>query len=181
MNEESQEVPAAVSGAEVGGNHGRGTNVKQLIKAVGSAPHAGVHTPWTMYVVQDQKELELLDDLLQTEERHVVDVGIVLCGDLHVQKVLGELIPDCCNAMDHLLLMARADELSPEHTSVFPDEQRMKGVRQLLGIPQHVVPVAVAELRSKGRRHLNPSVPVNSHGRKQQQKKTHGSTEKGSS
>ncbi|MFH1572205.1 MAG: nitroreductase family protein, partial [Gemmatimonadota bacterium] len=70
-------------------------------------------------------------------------VSVVVCGDLSLEKYPGNWIADCSAATQNLLLAAHARGLGAVWTGLYPEPDRIAGFRRLLGLPEHVVPLAL--------------------------------------
>ena len=118
--------------------------VKKIIAAAMSAPSAGNVRPWQFVVLTDR-------DLLRQVPRihpHAAmaasaPVSILVCGDLSLERYPGNWIADCSAATQNLLLAAHGSGLGAVWTGVYPEQDRVEGFRDLLGLPEHVVPLAL--------------------------------------
>jgi nitroreductase len=70
-------------------------------------------------------------------------VAILVCGDLNREKNQGFRVQDCSAATENLLIAAAGLGLGAAWCGVHPRQDREKGLRSLLGIPQRVVPFAL--------------------------------------
>ena len=66
-------------------------------------------------------------------------LGILVCGDLHLEKSEGYWVVDCAAAVENMLLAAHALGLGAVWCGVYPRAPRMDALRQLLGLPENVV------------------------------------------
>ena len=60
-------------------------------------------------------------------------VAILVCGDSSLETVPGYWVIDCSAAVQNLLLAAHALGLGAVWTGVYPQQERVKGFRRLLG------------------------------------------------
>ena len=78
-------------------------------------------------------------------------LAIVTCADLS-KSIDGEdfqrgfWIQDVSAATENLLLAAHALGLGAVWTGVYPDAERVKAVQQRLGMPEHIIPLAVVPI-----------------------------------
>jgi nitroreductase len=130
--------------------------VKHLLEAAMSAPSAGNEQPWQFVVIRDRQTL----DAIPTAHPNAgaakqAPLVIVVCGDLHLQKYPGLWVQDCSAATQNLLLAARAANLGSLWCGVYPEAERVSAIRQLLGLPEHVLPLSLVVIgypaESKGR------------------------------
>jgi nitroreductase len=118
--------------------------VTELLKAAMAAPSAGNEQPWHFVVIRDRN---LLDEIPKFHPYSAMlkyaSVAILVCGDLTLEKYKGCWVQDCAAATQNLLLAATALGLGSVWTAVHPMEDRVRGMRRLLGLPGFVVPLAL--------------------------------------
>lgn len=118
--------------------------VKELLKAAMSAPSAVNQQPWHFIVIKDR---QILDEIpkIQPYSRMLRDapVAVVVCGDLNLEKAKGFWVLDCSAATQNILIAAQAKGLGTVWLGFYPREDRVKGLQELLGIPEHVIPFSV--------------------------------------
>jgi nitroreductase len=71
-------------------------------------------------------------------------LGIVVCGDLNLEKYSGFWVQDCSAAMQNLLLAAHGVGLGAVWVGIYPVQERIEGLRALLGLPEQIVPLGLA-------------------------------------
>ncbi|OPY09116.1 MAG: FMN reductase (NADPH) [Syntrophaceae bacterium PtaB.Bin038] len=121
--------------------------LQMLVRAGMAAPTAVDKRPWEFVVVTDRAVLKRLADALpyaKMAERAAA--AIVVGGD--VRRQWGGMesdywIMDCSAATQNILLAAESMGLGAVWTAVYPEDSRVRAVRQILGIPPHVVPLNV--------------------------------------
>ena len=121
--------------------------VTELLKAAMSAPSAGNQQPWQFVVVRNQATLDLFPTLhpyaAMTPSASVV---IAVCGDLNGLKYEGYWVQDCAAATENILLAAHELGLGAVWLGVYPTKDRVESIRQLLGLPEHVIPLALVSV-----------------------------------
>lgn len=115
--------------------------VRQVLAAAMSAPSARNAQPWQFVVIDDRR---LLGEIPQINRNAWMapdaPLGILVCGELALEKSAGYWVVDCAAAAENLLLAAHAVGLGAVWTGVYPRQQRIDGLHELLGLPEGVVP-----------------------------------------
>src|SRR5512144_358557 len=121
--------------------------VTELLKAAMSAPSAGNEQPWHFVGLRDRAILDAIPKFHPYSAMvKQASVAIVVCGDLTREKFKGFWVQDCSAATENLLLAATARGLGAVWTALYPMEERVAGVRKLLELPEHVVPLSLVPL-----------------------------------
>lgn len=126
--------------------------VETLLRAAMSAPTAVNKQPWAFVAIDDRAELDSLTSVLPYARMlSQAPLAIVVCGDL--SKAIesenadgGFWIQDVSAATENLLLAAHALGLGAVWTGVYPDSERVNGVREHLGMPDNIIPLAVVPI-----------------------------------
>lgn len=119
--------------------------LQMLVRAGMAAPTAVDKRPWEFVIVTDRTVLKQLADALPyAKMADKAAAAIVVGGD--VRKQWGGMesdywIMDCSAATQNILLAAESMGLGAVWTAVYPEDSRVRAVRQILGIPHHVVPL----------------------------------------
>ncbi len=119
--------------------------LQRLLEAAMAAPSAVAKDPWRFVIVTERTTLEKLAAVLSNGEMLLqAGTAIAVCGDLEAahDRQLSYLLQDCAAAIENLLLCARALELGTCWLGVHPREHRMKALKEILSLPQSVIPVA---------------------------------------
>lgn len=121
--------------------------VEQVLRAGMAAPSAGNEQPWHFIVIDDR---ELLNEIpkFHPYSQMLKEAGyaIVVCGDESLQKYEGYWVQDCSAAMENMLLMAQDVGLGSVWLGVYPMEDRVKALKELLGLPESVLPLSIMPL-----------------------------------
>lgn len=119
-------------------------DVRRLLDAAMIAPSAGNAQPWQFIVVDEPALLQKVPDINPYAAMAPKSpVSIVVCGDTAAEKYPGFWVQDCAAAVENLLLAATGLGLGTVWTGIYPLEERVRGFRDLLGLPDHVVPLAL--------------------------------------
>jgi nitroreductase len=116
----------------------------RILDAGMMAPSAGNAQPWQFVVIRDRKALKaagVINPHAAMAKR--APVSILVCGDLSLEKFQGFWVQDCSAAIQNMLLAAHAMGLGSVWTGIYPLEDRVRGFRSLVGLPEHVVPLAL--------------------------------------
>ena len=121
--------------------------VEKLLRCAMSAPTAMDKRPWEFVVVRDPAQLAALARKLPYSRiENGAQVAIIVCGTLD-NGLPGRgreyWIHDCCAASMNLLLAAHALGLGAVWTGVYPGEERIAAVREVVGLPEGYAPLNV--------------------------------------
>lgn len=118
--------------------------VNELLRAAMSAPSAGNEQPWQFVVITNRNILDRIPNIHPyAGMAKEAQVAILVCGDLDREKHQGFWVQDCSAATENLLIAAAGLGLGAVWCGVHPRQDREKGFRSLLGIPQRIVPFAL--------------------------------------
>jgi nitroreductase len=121
--------------------------VNVLLEAAMSAPSAGNQQPWQFVLVTDR------DTLISITRVHPyagmlkqAPLAVIVCGDLDRERFKGYWVQDCSAATQNLLIAARAQGLGAVWLGVYPLEDRINGLRDLMGLPDTIIPLSVVSI-----------------------------------
>lgn len=118
--------------------------VTYLLKAAMQAPSAGNEQPWEFIVLRDKKTMKnLMDVHPYSGMLPSADVAIVVCGNRSREVFEGYWVQDCSAATENILLAAEEKEVGAVWLGVYPLEERIEGVKRLLGLPENVIPLSI--------------------------------------
>jgi nitroreductase len=119
----------------------------EILRAAMSAPSAGNERPWHFIVLTDRA---ILDEIPKFHPYSAMlkyaQAAILVCGDLTLERHAGYWVLDCAAATQNMLLAAHAKGLGAVWCGVYPTEDRVQNLRQLLKLPEHVVPFSLVPL-----------------------------------
>jgi nitroreductase len=114
--------------------------VQKLLAAAMQAPSARNQQPWQFVVIDDRERLSKIAEFMPNAAMAAqAPLAILVCGDLDLEKSEGYWVVDCAAAVENMLLAAHALGLGAVWCGVYPRAPRMEGLRQLVGLPNHVV------------------------------------------
>jgi nitroreductase len=118
--------------------------LREILEAAMSAPSAGNQQSWHFVVINDRKILDEVPSFHpHSPMLREATVAILICGDQSLEKHVGYWVQDCSAATENLLLAIHAKGLGAVWLGIFPREERVEGLRKLLGIPDHVIPFSL--------------------------------------
>jgi len=114
--------------------------VATLLRAAMAAPSASNLKPWHFVVVTKRETLDSLAEMHPFGKMlFEAPLGIAVCGDPAISAHYW--VQDCSAATENLLLAATALGLGAVWLGVYPKEERLKAIRDILGIPEAIVPL----------------------------------------
>lgn len=146
-NEAIENIMTRVSVREFTGEKISAEQIDTLLRAGMAAPSAINKQPWAFVVVTDEAVIAKLGEALPYSRcsNHPA-VAIIPCGDLS-KAIPGEManfwINDVSAATENILLAAHAMGLGAVWTGLHPDMNRAKMVQEMLGMPEHIIPLCV--------------------------------------
>ena len=146
-NEAIENLMTRVSVREFTGEKISAEQIDTLLRAAMAAPSALNKQPWAFVVVTDEKNIAQLGESLPYSRCSTHPAcAFIPCGDLS-KTIEGDLaafwINDVSAATENLLLAAHAMGLGAVWTGLHPDMNRVTMVQQLLGLPEHIIPLCV--------------------------------------
>ncbi len=118
-----------------------------LLKAGMASPTAGNKQPWAFIVVNSKELLQNIADTLEYGKMVAgAPLAIVVCGD--TSKVgegkRGEYwIQDCSAVTENILLAAHGMDLGAVWVSLYPMDDRVGAVKEMLALPENIIPFNV--------------------------------------
>jgi len=146
-NQAIQNIMTRVSVREFTGEKISEAQIDTLLRAAMAAPSAINKQPWAFIVVTDEALIARLGEALPYSRcSNKPAVAFIPCGDLN-KAIEGEMgafwINDVSAATENLLLAAHAMGLGAVWTGLHPDMNRARLVQEMLGLPEHIIPLCV--------------------------------------
>ncbi len=118
--------------------------LEQLLRAGMQAPSAGNAQPWEFVVLRDRA---LLEEVSRINEYAAfapkAALGILVCGNMTLEKFPGYWIEDTSAAVQNILLAAHSLSLGAVWTGVYPTENRVTAMRDLIKAPDYIIPMGL--------------------------------------
>lgn len=123
--------------------------IEMLVKAGMAAPSAVNKQPWAFVAITDRAVLDSLNNHHPYANLKTATAAIVVCGDM--KKTLeGEhaqyWVQDCSAATENILLAAHGYGLGAVWCGVYPNEERIPAVKEILGLPDYIMPLCIVTL-----------------------------------
>lgn len=117
--------------------------VKTILEAAMMAPSAGNAQPWQFIVVRDKETQAGIKEINPYAGMAVnAPLGILVCGDLSLEKFAGYWVQDCSAAVQNMLLAVHGIGLGAVWTGIHPIKEREEGFASLFNLPEHVIALA---------------------------------------
>lgn len=120
-----------------------------LVKAGMAAPSARDLRPWSFVVVTEKAVLDSLNANHPYANLKTATAAIIVCGDVTPDPERGVneyWVQDCSAATENILLAAHAYGLGAVWCGVYPSEERVAPVKQILSIPENWMPLNIITL-----------------------------------
>jgi len=121
--------------------------IEQILRAGMAAPSAGNEQPWHFIVIDNRDILiEITKFHPYSQMLKEASHAIVVCADTSLLKFEGYWVQDCSAAMQNMLMMAQDMGLGAVWLGIYPQEERVKALKELLSLPEHVIPFSIMSL-----------------------------------
>ena len=124
--------------------------VERLLRAAMAAPSAGNKQPWRFVVVRNKETLRAISENLHTMTMaQDAPLAVVVCGDMDT-TFPGDgrdyWVEDASAATENLLLAAHAEGLGAVWCGIYPMQERVAFLKELLSLPENIVPLNVVPI-----------------------------------
>ena len=120
--------------------------LENIVKAGMAAPSAMNKQPWAFVVVTEKEVLDSLNVVKPWFNLKTATAAIIVCGDLS-KAIEGEgaeyWVQDCSAVTENILLATHAYGLGAVWCGVYPVAETVKGVSNVLGLPENIIPLDV--------------------------------------
>ncbi len=121
--------------------------VEQLLSAAMHAPSARNCQPWHFIVIDKRDILDKIPTIHPyAEMMKEANLGVLICGDITLEETPEYIALDCSAATENLLLAAHALGLGAVWLGVYPRKDRMKNLRKLFNLPDHIFPISLVSI-----------------------------------
>jgi nitroreductase len=120
-------------------------NITTVLQAAMSAPSGMNRKPWHFVVVTEREKLDRLGATTKSWAMlKEAPLSIVVCGDPEISEKY--YIQDSVAALENLLIAVSMLGLGAVWLGCEPNPERVGPVREILGVPEPVVPIAVLSI-----------------------------------
>ena len=121
--------------------------IKKFLEVGMSAPSAGNEQPWHFIIIDDP----LLLSKIPTFHNHAhmlrdASIAILVLSDMNLDYHNGMWIQDCAAATENMLIAIQAEGLGAVWLGIYPREERIAGLKELLSIPDHIIPFSLISI-----------------------------------
>jgi nitroreductase len=121
--------------------------IDALLKAAMSAPSARNEQPWHFVVIQNRKILNEVPGFHPYAHMLIeAPLAIAVCADMNLLGDEAYWAQDCSAATENILIAAQAQGLGAVWLGVYPREDRVKDVQDLLALPAYVIPLCLISI-----------------------------------
>ncbi len=118
------------------------SKIDNIIRAGMAAPSAMNLQPWEIVVVTDKK---LLNEIAKKHPYAAFTknaaFAVVVCGNSKVSPDFW--VQDCCAVTENMLLAIESQQLGAVWCAVYPDNERISAIKQILSLPDDIIPLNV--------------------------------------
>ena len=123
--------------------------IKDILEAAMACPTACNMKAYDFIVLNDKTKLKQVSACLPFG-KFLADapLGIVICGDINEVNAgeLSYLLQDCSAAIENILIAASELGLGACWLGVHPRKDRIKGIKNIFGLPDNIIPVSVVSI-----------------------------------
>ena len=121
--------------------------IEKLLHAAMAAPSAGNERPWHFVVLTERRLIDAIPEFHPYSKMLLhAPAALVVIGDESLEKYKGFWVQDCAATTQNILLAARDQGLGSCWLGLYPLEDRVKAMRKLLGLGDHLIPFCVVAL-----------------------------------
>ncbi|MBN1151161.1 nitroreductase family protein [candidate division WOR-3 bacterium] len=131
--------------------------VQKILEAAMFAPSARNLRPWSFVVVDDRNILNKIAGAHPySEMMYEAPLAVVVCADEEIQGNQGYWVQDCSAAIQNMLLAAHSLQLGSVWLGVYPREERIKAISEILELPQNIKPLGIVALGYPAEKPVQP-------------------------
>lgn len=121
--------------------------ITELLNAAVSAPSASNEQPWHFIIIDKREILDKIPEFHPYAKMLIeANIGILVCGDINLEKFKGYWILDCSAATQNILISARALGLGACWLGIYPRQERIKRIKEMLKLPKNIIPFSLISM-----------------------------------
>ncbi|MHA1210971.1 MAG: nitroreductase family protein [Candidatus Heimdallarchaeota archaeon] len=118
--------------------------VDKMLKAAMQAPSAGNRQPWHYVVITDREKLDKVPEFHDYSKMiKEAPLAILVCAKVTHDKYCDYWVQDCSAATENLLLAAHGLGLGAVWLGIYPRQERVTGLKDLLKLPGDIIPLSL--------------------------------------
>ena len=119
-------------------------DLHDILRAGMQAPSARNEQPWHFIVITDPEILQAIPKF-HPYSKMLLDapLAILVCSDKKLLKSSASWVQDCSAATQNMLLAIHAKGLGGVWLGVYPNPDRVGGMRDLFSLPEEITPVSL--------------------------------------
>lgn len=122
-------------------------DIENLFRAAMAAPSARNQQPWEFVLIKDKNILADINKIHPYSQMlKEAQLAIVVCADLDKEKHTGYWVQDCAAATENILIEAQHLGLGSVWLGVYPKEDRIEGIKNILNLPEKIIPLSIVSL-----------------------------------
>lgn len=123
------------------------TELEDVLRAAMHAPSAGNQQPWHFVMIRNRETLNTIADIHpHAQMLREAPAAILICGEESLEKHKGYWVQDCSAATQNALLALHSKGLGGVWLGIYPRQDRMKAIAELLQIPDSITPFSAVAL-----------------------------------
>lgn len=121
--------------------------INDILTAGMYAPSGGNQQARDFIVIKDREKLQAITQIHPYASMlKDASVAIIVCGNLDKERFQGLWIQDCSATTQNILLAAYDLGLGSVWLGVYPEEDRVQGLKLLFNTPNHIIPFSIIAL-----------------------------------
>lgn len=118
--------------------------VEKILRLAMCAPSAGNEQPWHFIVLDDEKTKNDMARIHPYAKMlFEAPLGIIVLGDVNLEKYKGFWVQDCSSAIMNILISAPSFGLQTVWCGVYPSEERVKEIKDYFKLPENIIPLGL--------------------------------------
>ncbi len=119
-------------------------DITKILEAAMAAPSACNQQPWHFIVVRNKKTHEKIMKIQPyTKMLEKASIAVIVCADPDLQTCPGFWVQDVSASTENLLLAVEAMGYGATWCGIYPNDDRVWELKELLGLPKQVISLNV--------------------------------------